>query len=165
MTTLLLILVAALLLLCAPTMTNLTAATPRQYRGPDKRTISTIDAGTGVPLYAGAMVEEDSNGQAQNLTAAGTTFVGVALMSATAQGDRMEIADRVEVLLTIAKGSAISRTDVGATVYAGDGGSDFNLTSTSRQAIGKVAEVPISSVGSNTAPMWVYIEGQSKRSI
>jgi len=164
MTTLLLILVVALLLLCAPTMTNLTANTPRQYRGPDKRTISTIDAGTTVPIYAGAAIEEDGNGQAQNLTAAGTTFIGIALMGATAQFDRVEYADKCSVLLTIAKGSAISRTDVGATVYAGDG-NDFNLTSTSRQAIGKIEEVPAAAVGLNTAACWVFVEGQSKRSI
>jgi len=165
MTTLLLILIAALLLLGAPAMTNLATNTPRQYRGSDKRTISTIDAGTGIPLYVGALIEEDGNGQAQNLTAAGTTFVGIALMGATAQFDRIEYADKCSVLLTIAKGSAIAKTDVGATVYAGDGGTDINLTSTSRQAIGKIEEVPAAAVGVNTAACWVFIEGQSKRSL
>jgi len=164
MTTFLLILVAALLLLGAPTMTNLTRATPRQYRGIDKRTTAVIEQGS-TAIFAGAMIEEDVNGQAQNLTAAGTTFIGVALFSSTTQADRIEYADKVEVLLTIAKGSAIGLTDLGATVYGGDGGTDFNLTSTSRQAIGKIAEVPNASVGQSTAPVWVYIEGQSKRSI
>ena len=145
-------------------MTNLTAPTPRQYRGLDHRERTTIDCGTTVPIYAGAAVEEDSNGQAQNLTAAGTTFLGFTLMNATAQGDRMEIADKCEVRLSIAKGSALVRTDVGATVYAGDG-NDFNLTSTSRQAIGKIVEVELASVGSNTGFCWVYVEGQGKRSI
>ena len=144
-------------------MTNLTVATPRQYRGLDHRERVTIDAGS-VPIYAGAAVEEDGNGQAQNLTAAGTTFAGFALMSATAQFDRIEIADKCEVRLSIAKGSAISRTDVGATVYAGDG-NDFNLTSTSRQAIGKIVEVELASVGANTGFCWVYCEGVQKRSI
>lgn len=123
-----------------------------------------MQRGAAAAIFAGAAVEEDGNGQAQNLTAAGTTFMGIALQDAPLLNDSFEVADKVEVLLSIAKGSAIVLTDVGSTVYAGDG-NDFNLTSTSRQAIGKVAEVPQAAVGSSTGDLWVYVEGQSKRSL
>jgi hypothetical protein len=163
MTTFLLILVAALLLLSAPAMANLTVASPRQYRGIDKRTTVTYPAAGA--LFAGAFVEEDGSGNMQNATAAGTTFAGIALMSATTAGDRIEVADKVEVRLSIAKGSAIALTDIGSTVYVGDGGTDINLTASSRQAIGKVTEVEPAAVGANTGFCWVYVEGQSKRSL
>lgn len=162
MTTFLLILIAALLLLSASAMTNLTATTPRTWRKVDERVITTYPAAAA--LFAGAAVDEDGNGQVNNLTGAGTTFAGITLQGCTAQGDRIDVATKGEVLLTIAKGSAIAASDLGATVYAGDG-NDFNLTVTSRQAIGKVVEVPVAAVGVNTAACWVYIEGVQKRSI
>lgn len=163
MTTLLLFLVAALLLLGASAMTNLTAATPRQYRGLDQRRIATYPAAGAI--FAGAAVEEEGAGKMQNLTAAGTTFVGIALMSATAADDRIEVGTAGEFFLPINKGTALALTDLGATVYAGDG-NDFNLTSTSRQAIGKLVEIPPAAVGVSTAiGCWVYVEGQGQRSI
>ncbi|MBL8752264.1 MAG: hypothetical protein JNK15_03100 [Planctomycetes bacterium] len=140
-------------------MTNLTESTPRTFRG--ARDI-VVMAAAGV-LHAGAMVEEDGSGTLQNLTGAGTTFVGCALQSASAAADRIEVADRATVRLTVAKATNWAATDVGATVYASDGNA-FTLVSTSNQTIGKVVEIE-SGIGSTSAVVWVYIEGQGKRSL
>jgi hypothetical protein len=142
-------------------MTNLNQDTPRLFRGP--RDVVVQAAGV-VPMYAGSLVEEGVAGTLQNATGTGTTLVGVALQSATVIGDRIEVADRCTVRLTVAKGSNWALTDVGATVYCTDGGDAFTLASASAQAIGKVVEIE-SGVGSGSAVVWVYIEGQSKRSI
>jgi hypothetical protein len=162
MTTFLLILFAALLL-GMPAMANLTAVLIRPHRKTDTRVITVYPAAGA--LFAGALVEEDGSGNMQNATAAGTTFTGMALSSSTAANDRIEVMTQGEVRLSIAKGSAIALTDLGATVYVGDGGTDINLTSTSRQAIGKIVEVEAAAVGQNTGFCWVHIEGQGKRSI
>lgn len=163
MTTFLLLILAVALLLSVPAMANLTAVLIRPYRKPDARWITTYPAAGA--LFAGALVEEDGSGNMQNATAAGTTFTGMALQSSTTAGDRIDVMTSGEVRLSIAKGSAIAATDLGATVYVGDGGTDINLTSTSRQAIGKIVEVEAAAIGQNTGFCWVHIEGQGKRSI
>jgi len=162
MITILMAVVGLALLFGILPMTNLTSTTPRMWRKVDERVITVYPASGA--LFAGSAVEEDGSGNMQNLTAAGTTFTGIAMQNATAAADRIEVATKGECLLSIAKGSAIAATDLGATVYAGDG-NDFNLTSTSRQAIGKIVEVPAAAIGQNTALCWVYIEGQGKRSL
>lgn len=163
MMTLLLILLAIAATLCVPAMANLTAVLIRPQRKVEARWITTYPAAGA--LFAGALVEEDGSGNAANATAAGTTFLGMALQSSTVAGDRIDVMTSGEVRLLIAKGSAIAATDLGATVYVGDGGTDINLTATSRQAIGKITEVETASIGVNTGFCWVHIEGQGKRSI
>lgn len=143
-------------------MTNLTQDTPRLFRG--ARDVVVQAAGV-VPMYAGSLVEEGVAGTLQNATGTGTTFVGVALQTATVVNERIEVADRCTVRLTVAKGSAWALTDVGATVYATDGGDAFTLASASAQAIGKVVEIEQILSPNTSAVVWVYIEGQAKRSI
>lgn len=140
-------------------MTNLTAPLPRTFRGArDVVVMAAVGA-----LFAGSFVEEDGSGTLQNATGAGTTLVGVALQSATAAADRIEVADRCTVQLPVAKATNWAATDIGATVYLTDGNA-FTLTSAGGQAIGKVLEIE-SGIGSTSAVAWVYVEGQGKRSI
>ena len=141
-------------------MANLTAPLPRTFRG--IREMTTLPASGAI--FQGALVEEDANGRLQNATGAGTTFVGVAMQSATAQGENVEVAQQASVLLTVAKATNWALTDVGVLVYASDGGDGFTLTSTSNQSIGKVAEI-VSGVGTGSAQVWVRIEGAAVRSI
>lgn len=141
-------------------MANLTAPLPRTFRG--LREMTTLPVAGAI--FQGALVEEDANGRLQNLTGAGTTFVGVAMQSATVLGETVEVAQQGTVLLTVAKATNWAQTDVGATVFASDGGDAFTLTSTSNQSIGKVAEI-VSGNGTTSAQVWVRIEGQAVRSI
>lgn len=140
-------------------MTNLTAPTPRQWRG--LRETATLAAGAA--LFAGAAVEVNGSGQLVNLAGADTGFAGFLLQSATAQGDRVEYAHRTTLRLTVAKATNWSAADVQSIVYASDGNA-FTLTSTSNQAIGKVIEIE-SGVGTTSAVVWVDVEGTGARSI
>lgn len=142
-------------------MTNLTSATPRTFRGPRESIV--MQAGAGVPVFAGSAVESNVNGQAANLTGAGTSFAGFLLQSASVLNENVEIAGRGTVKLTVAKATNWALTDHQATVYASDGNA-FTLTSTSNQAIGKVVEIE-SGVGTTTAVVWVYFEGVALRSL
>lgn len=139
-------------------MTNLTQNTPRTFRGLQKKVAQTLASA----VFVGAAVELTS-GTVQNLTGAGTTFVGFALEAGTAAGDRIEIADDGCVLLTVAKATNWAASDVGATVYGSDGNA-FTLTSTSNQAIGKVEEI-VSGTGTTSAQVWVRFQGVAQRSI
>lgn len=138
-------------------MTNLTANTPRTFRGTKTGTVITL----GATVLIGAAVELAS-GVGQNLTGAGTTFVGFALQQGVS-GDRIEVADDGRVLLTVAKATNWAASDVGSTVYGIDGAT-FTLTSTSNQAIGKVEEI-VSGIGSTSAQVWVRFQGVAQRSI
>lgn len=141
-------------------MANLTAPLPREFRG--LREMTTLPASGAI--FQGALVEEDANGRLANVTGAGTTYVGVAMQSATAQGENVEVAQSCTVRLTVTKATNWAQTDVGVTVFASDGGDAFTLTSASNQSIGKVVEI-VSGIGTTTASVWVFLEGQAKRSI
>lgn len=138
-------------------MTNLTSPAARIFRGSRSHVVLTL----GATVFAGAAVEH-SSGLLQNLTGAGTTYVGIALQSGVS-GDKIECADNCVVRLTVAKASNWAAGDIGATVYASDGNA-FTLTSTSNQAIGKVVEIE-SGVGTTSAVVWVKSEGISQRSL
>ncbi len=149
-------------------MTNLVANKPRTFRG--ERVMSSIDVEASTNIFQGAAIEEGSNGGAQNLTGAGTTFLGLSLEeglngSGALGGKRVTFAGRGVALLYVDHNSvAIARTAVGAAVYASDGDT-FTTVSTSNQQIGKVVEVPPETVGATAGWLWVAFEGAAFRSI
>lgn len=138
-------------------MTNLSAPSPRQFRGSLK--IKTVVHTLASAVFAGAAVELAS-GLGQNLTGAGTTFTGIATQSGIA-GDRIEIADDCVVQLTVTKATNWAAGDVGSIVYGSDGNT-YTLTSTSNQAMGRVEEIE-SGIGTTSAVVWVRVRGMAQR--
>lgn len=140
-------------------MANLDQPKIRDYRG--ERELLVLAASAA--LWAGSAVEEGASGTLQNATGTGTTFAGFLLQSGTAAADKLELAHKGTVRLTVAKGSNWAATDLGATVYLTDGDT-FTLSSSSAQAIGKVVEIE-SGIDTTSAVVWVYFEGVQKRSL
>src|SRR5215831_11892204 len=100
-------------------MTNLAAAQPRQFRALQNITYGTYSAAGA--LFQGSAVEEDGSGNMQNATSAGTTFTGFLTQSAAAANDRVEVALKGSVRLSVAKATNWAATDLGAAVYILDG--------------------------------------------
>jgi hypothetical protein len=142
-------------------MTNLTSAQPRQFRAMQAVVYGTYPASAA--LFQGSAVEEDGSGNMQNATGAGTTFQGFLTQSAAAVNDRVEVALKGSVRLSVAKATNWAATDLGSAVQATDGNT-FTLVVAGGQQIGKVEEIE-SGIGTTTAICWVYFEGQTIRSI
>ena len=153
-------------------MTNLTDNLQRIYRG--QLRIASLPVTGGTPsapktVFIGEAIEEQGDGGMLAALGTGTTFSGIALQKGVntagiGKGPNIEVATAGEFLLPVAVSGNVVRTNVGATVYLSDGNS-FTTTSTSNQSIGKIVEVPESEVGLATGKLWVYIEGQSIRSL
>lgn len=139
---------------------------PRRYRGRVATGSLTVPAATVIPL--GAAVQEDA-GVAAPVEGLGTTFFGFTLERAVGGPDlddanRVKCATAVEVLVDVSAASGnLAAADALATVYA-TGADTFTLSSTGAQPIGKVAEVPVDSIGLPKAPLWVWAQGGQRRS-
>lgn len=148
-------------------MANLTDNLIPPYRGTLE--LAALPVTASATIYAGSAVEEGADGGVQNGTGAGTTFVGIAMQKgvsngAIGTGPNIEVAIRGQFLLPVTISGNVARTSVGATVYLTDGAT-FTTASASAQAIGKIVEVPETSVGLAAGPVWVQIEGVPVRSI
>jgi hypothetical protein len=148
-------------------MTNLTDNLPRSTRG--NLEIIALIVAASTTVYAGAAVQEHTDGGAINGTGAGTTFAGIAREKGVGgatigSNPRIEVIGRGQVRLPVVVAGNVLRTNVGATVYITDGNL-FTLDSTGAQAIGKVVEVPESEVGKATGDLWVLVEGVQFRSL
>ena len=147
-------------------MTNLTQATPRRWRGAQKR--SSIDMAAAAVIYQGAAIETEAAGGAKNLVGADATFIGIADTgddnAAGVLGDKRitYVYDGTLLLYVDNAGGAITRLNCkpGTPVYALDGNS-FTITATGAQKIGEIEEIGSTVVlGTDTAgEMWVNVKG------
>lgn len=140
-------------------MANLTSPAQRIFFHPSSiiETVLTL----GSTVWAGAAVEHNA-GAGQNLTGAGTHFVGFALQSGVS-GDQIAVAMEGIVELTVAKASNFDSSEIDNFVYGSDGNA-FTLVSASNQVIGKVLRV-VSGVGTTSAVCLVKFQGVLARSI
>lgn len=150
-------------------MTNLSAASPRKYRGTLRK--ASIDVEAATKLWEGSAIQENgSNGGAENLTGTGTTFVGIADESVDNTAGLIGakrityVAEGTFLLYVDNNGVAFTRGAQEATIYATDGNT-FTTVSTNNQTIGKCEEVPPETVGATAGYLWVRVEGKSARSL
>ena len=138
-------------------MTNLTAATPRTFRGP----MSRATYGAAGAIFEGSLVQLDAAGAIVNASGDGTTFAGIADGSASAAADRVTVVDEGTAKLAgVVKGSTWTLGDVGDVVYAGDGNA-FTTVSSGAQAVGRVVEVE--SFAGTAATCWVKFQSLAMR--
>jgi len=137
-------------------VTNATTNQQRMYRPITFLPILTMAASAALPI--GVAVEIGGSGTLQNLTGAGTSFVGFTKLAAGAAADVIDVYRDGEIRLTVAKATNWAATDLGATVYGSDNNT-FTLVNTSNQAIGKVTEIE-SGIGTTSAVVWVKFKGK-----